>query len=200
MWDATVFCKAQARKNKQDKCESLNRVKKVLPSLAPFQLGIFSNVAGSPHGDVVFDWVVNCVTAIAQGLVDGKIPASQQIYNAICERTIISSACAERLVALIGVRAQQAESPEKALLGYLHSSNLRWRCENITTKATMTAFYPVQLPLPCDSVELTNRAPPTEQKRLAQSLHLFIRNSEVPRYRTIRILDFWPFIRSLYST
>ena len=42
-------------------------------------------------------------------------------------------------------------------------------CENITTKATMTAFYPVQLPLPCDSVELTNRAPPTEQKRLAQS-------------------------------
>ena len=95
---ATVFCKAQARKNKQDKCESLNRVKKVLPSLAPFQLGIFSNVAGSPHGDVVFDWVVNCVTAIAQGLVDGKIPASQQIYNAICERTIISSACAERLV------------------------------------------------------------------------------------------------------
>ena len=77
----TVFCKAQARKNKQDKCESLNRVKKVLPSLAPFQLGIFSNVAGSPHGDVVFDWVVNCVTAIAQGLVDGKIPASQQIYN-----------------------------------------------------------------------------------------------------------------------
>ena len=73
MWDATVFCKAQARKNKQDKCESLNRVKKVLPSLAPFQLGIFSNVAGSPHGDVVFDWVVNCVTAIAQGLVDGKI-------------------------------------------------------------------------------------------------------------------------------
>ena len=75
----TVFCKAQARKNKQDKCESLNRVKKVLPSLAPFQLGISSNVAGSPHGDVVFDWVVNCVTAIAQGLVDGKIPASQQI-------------------------------------------------------------------------------------------------------------------------
>ena len=54
-----VFCKAQARKNKQDKCESLNRVKKVLPSLAPFQLGISSNVAGSPHGDVVFDWVVN---------------------------------------------------------------------------------------------------------------------------------------------
>ena len=108
-----VFSKAQARKNKQDKCESLNRVKKVLPSLAPFQLGIFSNVAGSPHGDVVFDWVVNCVTAIAQGLVDGKIPASQQIYNAICERTIISSACAERLVALIRVRAQQAESAGK---------------------------------------------------------------------------------------
>ena len=25
---------------------------------------------------------------VAQGLVDGKIPASQQIYNAICERTI----------------------------------------------------------------------------------------------------------------
>ena len=110
---ATVFSKAQARKNQQDKCESLNRVKKVLPSLAPFQLGIFSNVAGSPHGNVVFDWVVNCVTAIAQGLVDGKIPASQQIYNAICERTIISSACAERLVALIGVRAQQAESAGK---------------------------------------------------------------------------------------
>ena len=53
------------------------------------------------------------MTAIAQGLVDGKIPASQQIYNAICERTIISSACAERLVALIGVRAQQAESAGK---------------------------------------------------------------------------------------
>ena len=103
----------QARKKHQDKCESLNRVKKALPSLAPFQLGIFSNVAGSPHGDVVFDWVVNCVTAIAQGLVDGKIPASQQIYNAICERTIISSACAERLVALIRVRAQQAESAGK---------------------------------------------------------------------------------------
>ena len=83
---ATVFCKAQARKNKQDKCESLNRVKKVLPSLAPFQLGIFSNVAGSPHGDVVFDWVVNCVTAIAQGLVDGKIPASQQIYKARAQK------------------------------------------------------------------------------------------------------------------
>jgi predicted RNase H-like nuclease len=78
--------KAQARKNHQDKCESLNRAKKVLPSLAPFKLGIFSNVAGSPHGDVVFDWVVNSLTAIAQGLVDGKIPASQQIYNAICER------------------------------------------------------------------------------------------------------------------
>ena len=108
-------------KNKQDKCESLNRVKKVLPSLAPFQLGIFSNVAGSPHGDVVFDWVVNCVTAIAQGLVDGKIPASQQIYNAICERTIISSACAEycteRPVALIGVRAQRGNSMRK---GHMH--------------------------------------------------------------------------------
>ena len=33
--------------------------------------------------------------------------------DSICERTIISSACAERLVALIGVRAQQAESAEK---------------------------------------------------------------------------------------
>ena len=96
-------------------------------------------------------------------------------------------------------RGARRSRQKKTLLGYLHSSNLRWHCENITTKATMTAFYPAQLPLPCDSVELTNRAPPTEQKRLAQSLHLFIRNSEVPRYRTIRILDFWPLIRSLYS-
>ena len=82
-----MFCswrrihKAQARKNHQDKCESLNRVKKVLPSLAPFQLGIFSNVAGSPHGDVVFDWVVNSLTAIAQGLVDGKIPGTSEPAN-----------------------------------------------------------------------------------------------------------------------
>ena len=33
--------------------------------------------------------------------------------DSICERTIISSARAERLVALIGVRAQQAELAEK---------------------------------------------------------------------------------------
>ena len=48
----------------------------------------------------------------------------------------------------------------------------------VTTKATMTAFCLAQLPLPFVSVGLTNRAPPTEQKLLALSLILYIRNSE----------------------
>ena len=44
------------------------------------------------------------------GLVDGKIPASQQIYNAIYERKKhLLPACTELLVTLIGVRAQQAD-------------------------------------------------------------------------------------------
>ena len=81
-------------------------------------------MAGSPHGDIVFDWVVNCLTAIAQGLVDGKIPASQQIYNAICERKIKSSACTERLVTLIGVRAQQAEAAGKGYTWLLEFEQL----------------------------------------------------------------------------
>ena len=124
----------------------------------------------------------------------------QRANKFICERTIISSACAERLVALIGVRAQQAESAGKGFTWLPAFEQL-----TATLREHHDESYNDRI-LPCTAafaMRLGRTYKPSttsEQKLLAQSLILYIRNSEGPRYRTIRLLDFWPLIRSQYST
>ena len=119
--------------------------------------------------------------------------------DSICERTIISSACAERLVALIGVRAQQAESAEKGFTWLPAFEQL-----TLALREHHDESYNDRI-LPCTAafairLGRTYKPSTTYGAEAFSTILTFVHKELRARYRTIRILDFWPLIRSLYST